>query len=226
MKYIVGLGNPGEKYSFTRHNIGFLVVDHIAEIVAKDKNFELSVDTGKKSVLKRFFNVILPGDKKYNGWQRNNNLLLYQASEDLCLVKPMTYMNLSGEIFKHLDIVEPEEVLVVVDEIYLPLGRMRFRNRGSAGGHNGLKSIECALGTDKYSRLRVGVGSSKNTKDSEAEVSFGSDGLIGFVLGRFEDAEAEFLEQVVQKAAKGVLDWYSEGILYVQQKYNGIDLRF
>ena len=226
MKYIVGLGNPGEKYSFTRHNIGFLVLDKVAEIVAKNQSSESSVNIGKRSVLKSFFNIVFRGSEECKGWQRNKNLLLYQVFDDLYLVKPMTYMNLSGEIFKYLDVEDTEKVLVVVDEIYLPLGRVRFRNKGSAGGHNGLKSIESALGTDKYSRLRVGVGSVKKAENSDSEATVGSKGLIDFVLGRFEDDEAELLDKVVLEAAKGVLDWYSADILSVQQKYNGIDLRF
>ena len=226
MKYIVGLGNPGEKYSFTRHNIGFLVVDKVADIVAKSQSFEPLGDIGKRSVLKSFFNIIFRGSEERKGWQRDKNLLLYQVFDDLYLVKPMTYMNLSGEIFKYLDVEDTGKVLVVVDEIYLPLGRVRFRNKGSAGGHNGLKSIECALGTDKYSRLRVGVGRSEKIGSSGSEATVGSDGLVDFVLGRFEDDDAELLEQVVLEAAKSVLDWYSAGILSVQQKYNGIDLRF
>ncbi len=184
MKIIVCLGNPGSKYENTRHNIGFMVADRMAD------------DSGLK-------------------WQAGVNSHFIRLGEML-IVKPMTYMNNSGEIFAHLpEFPEPESVLVVVDEVNLSLGRMRFRGSGSDGGHNGLKSIEWSLESRKYHRLRIGVGADEPVTGEE---------LIDFVLGDFYEDERELLTKVIGVAAESISVWEREGVITAQDRYNGLDL--
>ena len=228
MKYVVGLGNPTEKYRNTRHNIGFSVVERTAELAAdrRSKRSEAqSSGTTAAPLLKRILRCLhSTGGSNASEWRKWHNMLLYPLNAELTLIKPQTYMNLSGEVFEYLEKVEPENILVVVDDIYLPLGRMRFRSKGSSGGHNGLKSIENLLGNKLYQRVKIGVG---RVSDITAEADGAeSEDLIDFVLGEFEQEESELLQKVVLKGAEAVLDWYTGGMEYVQQQYNGIDLRF
>lgn len=237
MKYVVGLGNPGDKYKKTRHNIGFMVVEKALEIYLKrsvSKAVSISNTSEGAECEKRIVRRDI-GASRVEGetlWCEYNNMLLSEhvgSEAGICFVKPMTYMNLSGEIFDHLpEEVEPEDVLVVVDELYLELGRLRFRAKGSAGGHNGLTSIETALASREYNRLRVGVGreACANEGDSSLEDEAQDDSVIDFVLGEFEKDEDELLEKVVQTAAEGVLLWCDHDLLQAQQRYNGINLRF
>jgi PTH1 family peptidyl-tRNA hydrolase len=135
MKLIVGLGNPGKQYADTRHNVGWWVVDHLA------------------------------GVWRFGAWRKDQNSLVTDgrvAGLRVRLVKPQTYMNLSGAVLKPYLRRESwsaaTDLLIVVDEVALPVGRFRLRAQGSAGGHNGLKSIEAAVGNREYARLRIGVG--------------------------------------------------------------------
>jgi PTH1 family peptidyl-tRNA hydrolase len=134
MKLIVGLGNPGKEYVDTRHNVGWWVIDHLA------------------------------GVWRFEKWRKDQNALVSDGrvgAQRVRLVKPQTYMNLSGGILRpylRRETWEPgKDLLIVVDEVALPVGRFRLRARGSAGGHNGLKSIEAAVGGQEYARLRIGV---------------------------------------------------------------------
>src|SRR3954452_17472744 len=130
MKLIVGLGNPGKEYENTRHNLGFVIIDQLAS--------KLNVGLNKK---------------KFNG-------LYYQTSEYI-LLKTQTYMNNSGECitaFLNYFRIPTDNLLVIYDDIALPLGKFRYRNQGSAGGHNGIKSVIEKLGTNRFKRLRVGIG--------------------------------------------------------------------
>lgn len=148
-------------------------------------------------------------------WQAGANML-YFTYDDAVIIKPQTYMNGSGEVFPCLaEPVACGDVLVVVDEVNLPLGRLRFRARGSAGGHNGLRSIEQTLGSPDYCRLRIGIGSGGAVAGGD---------LIDFVLGDFSGDELELLGRVVELSAGGVLEWLESGIGAAQGKYNGIDL--
>ena len=223
MKYIVGLGNPTAKYKNTRHNIGFSVVERVADLpVAPESSSAVGIPSaGVDSFLQRLLRYLSgAGGKTARRWHKYQNMLVCRVNPELTLLKPQTYMNLSGEVFSYLEDTVPENILVVVDDIYLPLGRMRFRSKGSAGGHNGLKSVEESLGSSLYHRVKIGVGRESAGVASEPE------NLIDFVLGEFAPEESELLRKVTDKSAQAVQDWYVGGIDYVQQQYNGIDLRF
>jgi len=179
VKAVVGLGNPGARYVHTRHNVGFWVVDHLASDVV---------------------------------WQQEASYLWATCRSDanLFLIKPTTYMNSSGIAVVHMaekfDLV-PEDILVIVDDIHLDVGRLRFRRNGSHGGHNGLRSIVSELETSDFPRLRIGVGQPPNPQD-----------LIGHVLGVFLPEELD--EMDVAKASSGVLSWFHLGIETAMNRFN------
>ena len=187
MKLIVGLGNPGREYRDTRHNVGFMVVDEIARRHGIDWASGPS-QIAETLVGKRF------------------------GTEPLMLAKPLTYMNNSGESVAALARyfgVSQDDLLVVVDEAALPFGRLRARARGSAGGHNGLKSIIERLGTNEFSRLRLGVGRGDGRRD-----------LADHVLARFERGEQADLETLIARAADAAEMFAAEGISKVMNVYN------
>jgi PTH1 family peptidyl-tRNA hydrolase len=184
MKVVVGLGNPGSKYAGTRHNVGFEVGDLLAQS---------------------------PHAGRFQGRFQAQIAELVEGPEKLLLVKPETFMNLSGRAVRQvLDFYQlpPEGLLVVCDDINLPLGRLRARARGTHGGHNGLRDIQNHLGTTEYSRLRIGV-------DAPPE-----DGAIDHVLGRFRPAERQVIEDAVQVAAQAVMVWAGHGIEACMNQYN------
>ena len=187
MKLIVGLGNPGAQYKGTRHNIGFAVIDEIARRAA----------VGFESA---------PAEAVIAKWRRPDGGAL--------LAKPLTFMNLSGqavgEIARYFKVDVPD-VLIVVDEVQLPLGRLRARARGSAGGHNGLKSVIAHLGDD-FSRLRIGVGRGGQQRD-----------LADHVLSRFEKEEAAEVERMTTRAADAAEMFITSGIEAVMNAFNGGD---
>ena len=187
MKLIVGLGNPGAQYKGTRHNIGFAVIDEIARRAA----------VGFESA---------PAEAVIAKWRRPDGGAL--------LAKPLTFMNLSGqavgEIARYFKVDVPD-VLIVVDEVQLPLGRLRARARGSAGGHNGLKSVIAHLGDD-FSRLRIGVGRGEQQRD-----------LADHVLSRFEKEEAAEVERMTTRAADAAEMFITSGIEAVMNAFNGGD---
>ena len=190
MKVIVGLGNPGREYAATRHNVGWWLIDHLADV--------WHFDGWKKDGESQVANGVVGGVK-------------------VRLVKPQTYMNLSGQALKNF-VRRPfwsaaKDLLVVVDEVQLPVGRIRIRPRGSAGGHNGLKSIEAALDTRDYSRLRIGVGPSEERKGLYKD-------LADFVLAPFaRDERAEILGLMPQLTAT-VETWLKEGVEKAMNLYN------
>ncbi len=198
MKAIVGLGNPGAKYRGTRHNVGFAVVDEIA---------------GRAGVV--FLSA--PANAVVARWRDPDGVVTL-------LAKPLTFMNESGqavgELVRYYKI-DLAELLIIVDEAQLPLGRLRARARGSAGGHNGLKSIIGHLGED-FSRLRVGIGRGPEGPD-------GSDGktrrrdLADHVLSRFEPEEQPEVERMVARAADAAETFVTSGIAAVMNGYNGGD---
>ena len=175
MKLIVGLGNPGYEYVFTRHNIGWLIVDHIASL--KNNNSP---------------------SMKFNGefWMG--------TSRGTALLKPHTWMNLSGlsvrEAFDFYKL-NVEDILIICDDVALPFGKLRIRTKGSAGGHNGLASIICALGTTEVPRLRVGVGSKP-----------GSGNMKNWVLGHFAENDRDELPSLMDKTSEAALIWAEDGI--------------
>ncbi|MGI9243262.1 MAG: aminoacyl-tRNA hydrolase [Verrucomicrobiales bacterium] len=163
LRLVVGLGNPGAKYANTRHNVGFLIIERLAS----DAHEPFEQSKRWVAEIARF------GQGSY-------------------LVKPQTYMNLSGEAvakIAHFYRIAPAEILVIYDDIALPLGRLRIRGKGSAGGHNGMKSLIQHLGTDQFPRLRVGIGNS----DLPGE-------MVDHVLGKFSNSERSELEKAVDRA--------------------------
>ena len=184
---IVGLGNPGSEYARTRHNAGFMVVERLAGRWQAAWGYE-----------KKF-------DARLAKAQRGERLTL--------LCEPQTYMNLSGEaVGSVMDFyrVPRENVLVVVDDADLPLGEIRLRPAGSAGGHHGLESIEQHLGSREYARLRLGIG----RQSSERQIT-------GHVLGRFSSTEAELLHKVLETATDQAETWLDTGIQKAMSLYNG-----
>ena len=187
MKAIVGLGNPGPQYKGTRHNVGFEVIDEIAR----------RASVGFESA---------PADALIAKWRRPNDVVL--------LVKPLTFMNLSGQAVGELARyfkIEAADLIIVVDEVHLPLGKVRARQRGSAGGHNGLKSIIAHLG-DEFARLRVGVGRGGEQRN-----------LADHVLSRFEKDEAAEVERMTARAADAAEMFIASGIGAVMNAFNGGD---
>ena len=186
MKYlIVGLGNIGAEYAGTRHNIGFKVLDALAE--ASNAVFTTA----------RYGDV---AELKHKG-------------RTLILLKPSTYMNLSGKAVRYwmeAEKIAPENLLVVSDDIALPFGTLRMRPRGSAGGHNGLKNIIAHLGTDQFPRLKVGVGG-KPYPDSD---------MADWVLGKFTGQDKAAMEQAIAKAADAVACLLEHGIDQAMAKFN------
>jgi PTH1 family peptidyl-tRNA hydrolase len=189
VKLIAGLGNPGEKYRGTRHNVGFAVAEEIAR--RAKATFESS-----------------PADAlaaRRRGETR---------SDDVLIVKPLTFMNLSGqaigELLRYFKI-DVADLLVIVDEVQLPLGKLRARARGSAGGHNGLKSVIAHVG-EEFSRLRVGVGRGDSRRD-----------LADHVLARFDGDEADEAERMTTRAADAADTFITSGIAAVMNQYNGGD---
>ena len=187
MKLIVGLGNPGPRYRGTRHNIGFDVVDELA------RRGEVALESA-------------PAQALVARWRRAGDVVL--------LAKPLTFMNESGqavgELVRYFK-VDPGDVLIVLDEIQLPLGKLRARARGSAGGHNGLKSVIAHLGDD-VSRLRIGVGRGDDRRD-----------LADHVLARFEAEEAAEVERMRTRAADAAETFATSGIAAVMNAFNGGD---
>lgn len=172
---LVGLGNPGDRYAGTRHNVGFLVLDRLAA----------SAGTSFRPQPR------LQGELADVG----------SGDQRLRLLKPTTFMNSSGQSVRaSLDWFGwgPEQLLVIVDDMDLPLGRLRLRASGSAGGHNGLRSIIQHLGSDAFARLRIGIGAPGESPVERRERT------VGHVLGRFTEAERPLLEQVLQEVVDGI----------------------
>lgn len=186
MFLIVGLGNPGSKYKNNRHNIGFRVIEAIAE------RFNIKIDTDKHKGL--------IGKGVING-------------EKVILAKPLTFMNLSGECVRSVaDFykIPAENVIVVFDDISLDVGKLRIRKKGSAGGHNGIKSIIAHLGSEAFPRLKFGVGDKPKGMD-----------LADYVLGNFSKEDEAILREAIVRACDGVVAMVTEGPDAAMNKYNG-----
>lgn len=184
---IVGLGNPGKEYERTRHNAGFRVADRLAA------QLHVKIDRLKCKALTRFVD--------YEGLR-------------VLLVEPQTYMNASGAAVSALATyykVKPERILVIFDDISLPVGRVRVRRDGSAGGHNGIKSIIQSLGTDQFPRVKVGVGA-KPHPDYD---------LADWVLSKFSAQEEKALEPALEHAAAAALTVLTDGVDKAASAYNG-----
>lgn len=180
---VVGLGNPGPKYANTRHNAGYLCVDELAarhSVALSDKRKAAMLGEGRV------------------------------AGKRVALVKPRTFMNLSGEAVRYaLDRyrVRADAVLVVLDDLDLPLGKVRLRERGGSGGHNGLNSINAALGTTDYARLRIGIG----RPDGET---------VGYVLGAFAPDEKATAQDAISRAANAAEAWLAHGVRHAMDNFN------
>lgn len=188
---IAGLGNPGPRYAGTRHNVGF---DVALRVVASLGAF--------------------PEDdsaREYAAWFAPSRIA-DEAGRGIAVVQPLLFMNRSGEAlaaFHRRCAFEPADCLVIVDDVYLPLGRIRLRARGSAGGHNGLASVVEAFGTLDFPRLRIGVGRG----DSQVD-------LASHVLDTFADDESGMLSEVLDRSAEAALTWASEGITAAMNRFN------
>ena len=184
MKLIVGLGNPGKEYEGTRHNFGFMVVDELANKLNTEIN---------QNKFKGLYTKV-----KYHG-------------EDVILLKPQTYMNLSGEsviaamnFFK----LDKEDIIVIYDDLDMPVGKLRLRKTGSAGGHNGIKNIIAHLSSQDFKRIRVGIDRHKYMK------------VVDYVLSRFAKEETEAINQGIDKASDAVLDYLDHDFDYIMNRYN------
>jgi peptidyl-tRNA hydrolase, PTH1 family len=190
MKVICGLGNPGERYRLTRHNVGFRTVDLLADRWG------------------------LTGQGAIREGAARLEARLPEPVGRVLLVKPMRYMNLSGEPLRaamRQSTADPRtDLLVVTDDVDLPLGRVRLRRDGSAGGHNGLRSIIAAFGSDEFNRLRIGVGRGGETVDH--------------VLATFGPNERDLATEMVATAADAAEQWLRDGIDAAMNVYNGLDL--
>lgn len=187
MYLIAGLGNPGSQYDMTRHNIGFAAIDYIAN----ENNVKV-----KKLKYKAFF-----GELNVNG-------------EKVLLVKPQTYMNLSGESIRDFCTfykIPPEKVIILCDDIAIEPGKIRIRRKGSAGGHNGLKSIIYQLTSEDFIRIRIGVGNPQH-KDYD---------LADYVLGRFGKDEIPVLEDAIKKSYMAAFEIIKNNVDSAMNKYNG-----
>ncbi len=190
MKVILGLGNPGRQYEATRHNVGWWVLDHLADVW------------------------------HFDAWKKDQEALVTTAVVNgvrTRLIKPLTYMNLSGQVLKTYlrkpFWAAPKDLLLVVDDVALPVGRFRIRARGSAGGHNGLRSVEAALGNQEYPRLRIGVGPSEERKNVYRD-------LADFVLAPFARDERDDIMALMPKF-EGVVDaWLHDGVEKAMNTYN------
>jgi PTH1 family peptidyl-tRNA hydrolase len=192
MKLVVGLGNPGREYVATRHNIGFEVIDKVAEKVAfvAEGDFE-------RVAKNKFQGLVVDGSI---------------GADRLVLLKPMTFMNLSGNAVQSAISfyqLVPADIMIVLDDLALPSGRLRLRESGSSGGHNGLKDIERALGTDKYPRLRIGI-------DSPPPPMQGKD----YVLGRFTPEQRKLIDPAIDRATGAIVTWIEKGLATAMNQFN------
>ena len=191
MKYlIVGLGNVGSEYEGTRHNIGFMVLDEMVR-QARENNVNVSWSLERRAY----------------------RAALRLKGRTLVLVKPTTYMNLSGEAVRYWlqqEKIPVENLLVVVDDIALPLGTLRMKKQGSAGSHNGLGNIEALLGHTNYCRLRIGVGN-----------NFSRGRQIDYVLGQFSPEERAELDPRIERACEAVRCFATMGVERAMNAYNG-----
>lgn len=201
---IVGLGNPGSEYERTRHNIGFMAIDRLAS--------DWSISLGKE---KRFYGIF--GEGRLAAQSRHQSKIR--------LLKPTTYMNLSGQSvracadwFK----CEPHNILIIYDDMDLPLGKLRLRPSGSAGGHNGMKSIISHLGTQDFPRLRLGIGrgGKGSTTDGGAIATKANQNVTGHVLGGFSSSENKVVTELLALTASVTGHILTDGIAKTMSLFN------
>ncbi|WP_102029466.1 aminoacyl-tRNA hydrolase [Salirhabdus sp. Marseille-P4669] len=186
MKCIVGLGNPGKKYDQTRHNVGFMVIDELA----RRNNWTLN-----KEKFKSFYTV-----EQMDG-------------EKVILLKPQTYMNLSGEAVlaaKDYFDIELDDIVVIYDDLDLPPGKVRLRQKGGHGGHNGIRNIIDHVHDKNFNRIRIGIGRPEGRMP-----------VVDYVLGKFSDEQKPLIENSIELASEAVEMWLTKPFLEVMNKYNG-----
>lgn len=197
MKLVVGLGNPGREYVATRHNVGFEVIDRVAEKLGWIARGDF--DRVAKA---KFESLMFDGSVQTSGGE----------FEKLVLLKPVTYMNLSGNAVQAAMAfyqVQPADIMIVLDDLALPAGRLRLRASGSSGGHNGLKDIERAIGTSDYPRLRIGIDPAPPQIPGKQ-----------YVLGRFTPEQRKLVDPAIDRATGAVLTWVDKGINPAMNQFN------
>jgi PTH1 family peptidyl-tRNA hydrolase len=196
MKLIVGLGNPGGQYEDTRHNIGFMVIDKLAREIGRD-------------TLK---------------WEENTkHQAMIAKVGDVILVKPITFMNNSGMAVSKLASfykIDPSDVWVIHDDLDLPLGKIRIRQNGGTGGHNGVDSILKHLGTDGFLRVRLGIGRGREDAKKNINQNLSHSAVIDFVLSRFTQSEAGSLNKLIKYGVEAVRLMLDEGIDRAMNRFN------
>jgi PTH1 family peptidyl-tRNA hydrolase len=196
MKLIVGLGNPGDEYARTRHNIGRRLI----EFIACEEKVKFAFKKSQKAALASV------------SWM----------GEMLHLAYPLTYMNLSGEtivaLVKYWKIAASKDLLIVVDDVALPFGKFRLRGEGSSGGHNGLASIEEYLESREYPRLRIGIGPRENK--TEAKSAGSAEPLRDYVLSVFTAAEEKKMKELLEKGMEACRAWISEPLTKAMNRVN------
>lgn len=197
MKVVVGLGNPGPKYVATRHNVGFEVVERLAEKLG----------------------WVLPGEfdrmarYRFDGLTLDGRVELSDAGQEkLLLIKPQTYMNLSGRCVQQVLSfyqLTPKDLMVILDDLALPCGKIRIRGSGSSGGHNGLKDIEQQLGTNAYPRLRIGIDPAPASIPGQE-----------YVLGKWTPEQEKLINPAMDRACGAILTWIDKGIETAMSQFN------
>lgn len=184
MKLIVGLGNPGKEYDNTRHNVGFMIIDSILK--------QLNIQNGKEKMGGLYFETNINGEK-------------------ILFLKPQKYINLSGEVIKkYIDFykIDIKDVLIFHDDLDLPLGTFKLREKGGSGGHNGLKNIEDNLKTNNYCRMKIGISNDKNTDTKD------------YVLGHFNKEEKTKIDEIIFLGPKILNDYLNISFSNLMNKYN------
>jgi PTH1 family peptidyl-tRNA hydrolase len=186
MFLIVGLGNPGDEYEWSRHNLGFMLIDKLAA--------DAAVTAKRRECRSLVGSAVIEGRR-------------------VRLVKPQTFMNLSGEavtcLMAKYEVADPRSLIVISDDLALPFGTIRLRARGSAGGHNGLKSIIAALGTNEFIRLRIGIQPEHPVDDAK-----------GFVLNKIPRAERRAVEETLERGAEALRAILRDGVAKAMSLYN------
>ena len=185
MKMIVGLGNPGKEYELTRHNTGFMVIDYYAKL-----------------------NNISDFKEKFNGLYAK----VYKDNEYFVLLKPLSYMNLSGTVIKKFASfykIKPEDILIIHDDLDLPVGKIKIKYKGSSGGHNGIKNIIENLKTEEFPRFKIGISKSDNITYKD------------YVLGKFNSEDINKINKILEFSPSIIDDFISLNIEKLMSKYNG-----
>ncbi|OGG04181.1 aminoacyl-tRNA hydrolase [Candidatus Gottesmanbacteria bacterium RBG_16_52_11] len=196
MKIIVGLGNPGGNYESTRHNIGFMVVDKLSREIGK-AGLTWTADPVRSALIAR--------------------------TGDVLLVKPQSFMNKSGlAVRRIMDFYKAgtDDIWIIHDDIDLPLGKIRIRGRGASGGHNGVDSVILELGTDVFTRFRLGIGRGKESTGVNSDRNLKHRSVISFVLSHFHDYEAGSFKHLVKNGADAVRTALIDGIDAAMRMYN------